>query len=118
MAQFPTLKTGAILQYPSERSTQIPTAVFEFVDGTEQRYARMAAPLKQWSIQLELLDEAEVLMLEEFFIEQAGSSGSFAFTDPWDSTNYASCSFEKDQFDFEYRDVGNSAARLTVKENR
>lgn len=35
---FPTLKTGATLQYPAQRATAFSTDVVRFVDGSEQRF--------------------------------------------------------------------------------
>ena len=35
---FPTLKTGAVMQYPGKRILQFSTDVVRFLDGTEQRY--------------------------------------------------------------------------------
>lgn len=118
MANFPTLKTGAVAQYPSDRTRRFSTRVLRFLGGGEQRFAGFSAPLKRWSIRLELLDEAELAGLEEFFLEQGGQAGTFAFTDPWDGTVYASCSFESDAMNADYRGVGDGAASLVLKENR
>src|SRR3954469_14000252 len=106
MAHFPTLRTGAITQYPSERSTQVPTASFRFVDGAEQRFARSAAPLKRWLIRMELLDDVELFALEHFFIEQGGAAQEFAFTDPWDLMDHARCSFENDDVMSMFQGIG------------
>ena len=96
MASFPALKTGAVAQYPSDRARRFSTQVLRFLDGSEQRFPGFGAPLKRWLIRLELLDEAELAGLEDFFVEQGGQAGTFAFTDPWDGTVYANCSFESD----------------------
>ena len=60
MASFPTLKTGVVAQYPSDRARRFSTQVLRFLDGSEQRFAGFGAPLKRWLIRLELLDEAEL----------------------------------------------------------
>lgn len=118
MANFPTLKTGAVAQYPSDRTKRFSTQVLRFLDGKEQRFRGYGAPLKRWLIRLEQLDEAEMAGLEQFFIEQGGRAGVFAFTDPWDGTVYATCSFEGDTMTAEYRGQGDGGTSVVVKENR
>ena len=103
MANFPALKTGAVAQYGSDRTRQFSTQVLRFLDGSEQRFQDYGAPLWQWMIRLSLLDEAELTKLELFFEDEGGRAGNFSFTDPWDGTVYANCSFGNDdlatQFD-------------------
>lgn len=118
MANFPTLKTGVVAQYPSDRTRRFSTQVVRFLDGGEQRFAGFGAPLKRWLIRLELLDETELGGIEEFFVEQTGRAGIFTFTDPWDGTVHVNCSFEGDIMTAEYRGRGDGAASVIVKENR
>lgn len=115
---FPALKTGAVAQYPSDRAVQASAQVFRFLDGSEQRFLAFGAPLHKWRIQLNLLDERELIALEQFFASQAGRSGSFTFTDPWDGTVYANCSFDEDAFASELIGPGRGTAQVVVKENR
>ena len=118
MASFPTLKTGAVAQYPSDRATQFSTQVYRFLDGSEQRFPAYGAALHRWAIRLDLLDEGELEALEEFFASAAGRSGSFSFTDPWDSTAYPSCSFESDMLPVEFRGPQRGATQVVIRENR
>jgi len=118
MANFPVLKTGAVAQYPSDRAVQMSARVFRFLDGSEQRLLTFGSPLHKWKIQLDLLDEAELNALEEFFISQEGRSGSFTFTDPWDGTVYQNCSFENDAFAAELHEPGRGRAQIVIRENR
>lgn len=118
MATFPALKTGVVAQYPSDRKRRTSTQVFRFLDGSEQRFAGFGAPLKRWLIRLELLDETELAGIEEFFGEQGGQAGTFTFTDPWDGTVHANCSFEGDTMTADYRGRGDGVASVVVKENR
>jgi phage-related protein len=118
VASFPLLKTGAIAQYPSDRTQQTFTSVFRFVDGSEQRFRTGSTPLKKWLIRLDLLDESELTALEEFFSSQAGRFGSFAFTDPWDNTVHSDCSLDSDQLELNFRDWSRGAVQVMVKENR
>ena len=118
MANFPTLKTGAVAQYPSDRVRRYSTQVLRFLDGGEQRFAGFGAPLKRWLIRLQLLDETELVGIEDFFVEHAGQAVTFTFTDPWDGTMYTNCSFEGDTMTADYRESGDGRTSIVVKENR
>jgi hypothetical protein len=118
VASFPTLKTGVVAQYPSDRARRYSTQVLRFLDGSEQRFAGFGAPLKRWLIRLQLLDESELAGIEDFFVEQGGQAGTFTFTDPWDGSVYTNCSFEGDTMTADYRGRGDGAASVVVKENR
>src|ERR1039457_3037632 len=80
-AMFPTLKTGAVMQYPAKRTLQFNTDAIRFLDGTEQRFRDNPSVLHRWTIQLDLLDESELAALDQFFISNQGRFGSFSFTD-------------------------------------
>jgi len=118
VASFPTLSTGAVAQYPADRTRQFSTQVCRFLDGSDQRFRGYGAPLLRWAIRLDLLTEAELVNLEAFFLSEEGRSGSFAFTDPWDGTVYSNCSFDGDTFAAGFQDVSRGAAQMVVKENR
>ena len=118
MATFPALKTGAVAQYPLERTTVFSTAIFRFVDGAEQRMPRYATRLHRWKIDLSLLDESELATLGDFFAVQGGRAGVFSFTDPWDGTVYSNCSFDADQATFTLAAASRGETVLAVKENR
>jgi phage-related protein len=118
MANFPALKTGAVAQYGSDRSRQFSTQVLRFVDGNEQRFPGYGAPLRRWVIRLELLDESELNTLEVFFENEGGRAGTFSFTDPWDGTVYATCSFDSDEMVLEFQEAARGKTQVIVKENR
>jgi len=118
MADFPALKSGAVAQYPSDRAREWAALVQEFVDGSEQRSPLYGAPLRRWMIRLDLLDEAEMFRLEEFFVEEGGAAGGFAFTDPWDGAEYPDCSFEGDGIELVFQGTGRGTLELVVRENR
>ena len=115
---FPKLKTGAVAQYPSDRTREFSTLVQEFLDGSEQRSPQYGAPLRRWMVRLDVLDEAELFRLEDFFVEQVGAAGAFVFTDPWDGTEYANCSFEGNAVELHFLGVGRGMLELIVRENR
>jgi phage-related protein len=117
MASFPALKTGAVAQYGSDRSRRFSTEVVRFLDGREQRFPGYGAALMQWVIRLDLLDESELANLEQFFEDEGGRAGTFSFTDPWDGTVYASCSFGSDELALGFQEVARGKTQVVVKEN-
>lgn len=118
MATFPVLKTGAVAQYPAERTARFATVIQAFVDGSEQRFRQMGSRLRRWVIRLEQLDDAELFELEQFFVELGGPSGSFSFTDPWDGAVHPDCSLEGDEIELGFESQGRGRTVLVVRENR
>src|SRR5262245_2510199 len=118
MADFPALKSGAVAQYPSDRGRVFSTGVARFVDGSEPRFPKYGAALRRWTIRLSLLDEAELHTLERFVRDQAGRSGVFSFTDPWDDTEYPNCSFDRDDFEQMLDGWSRGSAEVVIVENR
>jgi hypothetical protein len=115
---FPTLKTGAVIQYPATKNTQYSSFVVRFLDGSDQRFRQYTPALQRWSIKLDLLDEAELSALEHFFEDQDGRFGSFSFVDPWTQTTYANCSLEQDTLSYGLSGVTQGSVSVTVVENR
>lgn len=72
----------------------------------------------RWVIRLDLLDESELENLEQFFQDEGGRAGSFSFTDPWDGTVYASCSFDSDELTLQFQGIARGKTQIAVKENR
>lgn len=118
MATFPSLKTGAVAQYPSGLNVSFSTQVIRFLDGKEQRFPSYGTPLRKWSIALSLLDESELETLADFFEEMEGRAGTFTFTDPWSGTVYSSCSFDSDSLALGYQEVARGKTSLVIRENR
>ena len=118
MATFPTLKTNAVIQYPAVRRVLYRNQALRFLDGTEQRYRDCAGPLLRWEIPLRQLDEGEIAAVEQFFEDNQGAFGSFAFTDPWDGTAHPNCSLETDTLQTTATGEMDGATVLTVVENR
>ena len=118
MASFPSLKTGAVAQYPATRRIRYQNQALRFLDGTEQRYRDSEGPLRRWEIRLSQLDEGEMAAFEEFFTANQGAFGSFAFTDPSDGATYPDCSLESDALDLLAAAEMSGATSLTVIENR
>ena len=118
MPTFPKLKTNAVAQYPATRSLRFRNQSLRFVDGVEQRYRDSAGPLHRWEIRLDALDEGEMAALEQFFAVNQGCFETFAFTDPWDGTEYANCSLASDELDLTAMAEMRGRTSLTVIENR
>jgi hypothetical protein len=118
MPTFPSLKTGAVDQYPATRRIRYQNQALRFVDGTEQRYRDCAGPQRRWEVHLSQLDEGEMAAFEEFFTANQGAFGSFAFTDPSDGATYPDCSLESDALDLLAAAEMSGATSLTVIENR
>lgn len=118
MSDFPTLKTGAVLQYPAQKAIRFSTSVLRFIDGSEQRFRNYQTPLRRWVIRLDLLDDSELHVLAEFFRTQGGAAGSFVFTDPWDGATYQNCSLENGEMAEELLDEVKGKTAVTVRENQ
>ena len=97
MAQFPSLSSGAVLQYPAPLITGQAAKVICFMDGTDQRYLTQLRPLRQWEIRLDLLSDEELFQLEMFFQAQNGDFSTFTFPDPFSGTNVPNCRFGSSQ---------------------
>ena len=118
MATFPKLKTNAVAQYPATKTARYQNQALRFLDGTEQRYRDSAGPLDRWVIKLNELDESEMAAIEQFFADNQGRFGSFAFTDPWDGTVHPDCSLASDELDLTWQAEMRGTTSLTVVENR
>jgi hypothetical protein len=118
MNTFPALNTGAVLQYPAQRSTTFSTQVLRFVDGTEQRFPAYGTALRRWVIRLDQLTKDEMNRIAGFYSVQDGAAGTFSFTDPWDGTVYSSCSFEDDDMTVTLSGENQLKTTLTIRANR
>jgi hypothetical protein len=118
MSTFPRLKTGAVAQYPAGRTAGYATAVFRFLDGSEQRFRQRGTAATRWLIELDLLDDTEMSQICEFFASQQGRFGTFSFEDPWDASVHPNCSFEDDELTIEMTGEARAKMRLVVKENK
>ncbi|MBL8237076.1 MAG: DUF2460 domain-containing protein [Bryobacterales bacterium] len=118
MDEFPRLKTGAVAQYPAQRTTRFSTQVMRFVDGSEQRFREFGGPLRRWIVQLTMLDEEEMDAMEAFFLAEQGGYGTFTFVDPWDETEYTGCSLENPDVYFDFTGFHDGRTRLVVRQNR
>jgi hypothetical protein len=111
---FPTLKTGAVAQYPLDRGFRFRTQAVRFMDGSQQRYRIYGANLRQWLVKLDLLDEQELGALIVFVEQQGGAT--FAFTDPVTGDNVATCIISGQSFAGGMTDEMNAQATVLIEE--
>jgi hypothetical protein len=88
------------------------------VDGAEQRYRDYSRVLHEWEIRLDLLDEAEMALVEAFVSVNQGTYGHFGFTDPWDGTVYPDCSLVEDRMVIQSVAEMAGSTALRIRENR
>jgi phage-related protein len=118
MAQFPVLATGAAAQYPARYTTCFRADVIRFFDGSEQRFRNSPGLLHQWVIALSQLSEQEMNAIEEFFLQNQGAAGTFAFTDPRSGQVYPNCSLVSDELGETSVGVLSGRVSVTIRENR
>ena len=115
---FPVLKTGASAQYPLKRALAYRNEIHRYVDGSEQRYRDFGLPLREWTVELELLDEGEMETLAQFIQAVQGRAGEFVYVDPMTGVAYEHCSLASDEnegvFDGELR----GRTQIRVRQNR
>src|SRR5258706_66724 len=118
MANFPALKTGVVMQYPATATIRFVNQLIQFVDGAEQRYRDYPGSLHEWVIRLDLIDEAELKALEQFFTDRQGQFDSFVFVDPKDNVTYPDCSLVIDDLAFSLNGERRGKTIVVVRENR
>ena len=111
---FPTLKTGAVAQYPLNRGLRFQTQAVRFMDGSLQRYRIYGTNLRRWVVKLDLLDEQELGALIAFVEQQGGAT--FAFTDPLTGNNVANCMISGQSFKAAMTDEMNAQATVSIEE--
>ena len=118
MFSFPTLKTGAVAQYPLGLTLAYRADVVWFLDGSEQRFRNAPSILHQWKISLAQLDEQEMNCVEQFFLNNAGAATVFAFTDPGNNITYPNCSIKGDNLALTYLGPLSGRTEIIIRENR
>jgi len=117
MPTFPTLTTGAILQYPSVKRFSYSTRVMTFLDGSEQRFRQYPVQVQFWLVKLDKLTEDEVHKVETFIGMQLTQSAPFLFTDPWDGVEHPDCTIASDDFESAFDLNGRGSLSLVIRNN-
>jgi hypothetical protein len=117
MPDFPRLRTGAIAQHPFRSAIRYSTDVLRFVDGSEQRFRSAPNGLREWTLDLSLLDEGELNAFREWF-EDHTTAGLFTFRDPIEDVDYPNCRFEREELQIELDGELRGASKITIRETR
>ena len=91
MVKFPILRSGAVTQYPTSVVFGQSVQIFQFLDGSDQRFLNQGRQYRRWQIHLDLLSESEMNQLEAFFVTQQGEYSAFEFPDPISNQNVPNC---------------------------
>lgn len=118
MLPFPTLKTGAVAQYPLSVLVEYRADIVWFLDGSEQRFRNSPSVLRQWEIKLDKLDEQEMANVQQFFVANGGAQNSFAFTDPSSQLEYPNCSLVGDSLELTYTELLSGKTTMRIRQNR
>ena len=116
MTTFPTLSSGAIVQYPLVTGLTHNTSVIRFLDGADQRFLSQGKQFRSWQIKLDLLNDSEMDQLEGFFDSQQGSYSPFTFTDPISGVAVPNCRIGVSELTTVYQGVDAGSASVWVME--
>jgi hypothetical protein len=94
---FPTLKTGAVAQYPLEQTLRYSTDAVRFLDGSQQKFRLFGNGLRRWIVKLDFLDENELGAVTDFIDQQ--ESAVFCFPDPISGSVVPKCIISGERFD-------------------
>ena len=116
MPTFPRLTSGAISQYPTQIVNQQAVQVLRYIDGSDQRFLNQGRQFRRWQIRLNLLSEAEMYALENFFEDQIGDYSIFTFIDPFSNLVVPNCVLGNPSIVSEFLERGQCATSLWVVE--
>jgi hypothetical protein len=116
MNTFPIISSAAVTQYPAVLQYSQTVQVLAFLDGSDQRYQLQPAPLRMWRINLAQLNEDEIQLVENFFMNQQGANSQFLFPDPFTGMNVSNCLFASSTLLTTYVDIDNSSTVCWVIE--
>ena len=114
MPSFPTLKTGAVAQYPMQTGSRYVSQAVQFLDGSRQSYRIQGPALRRWSIQLNGLDEGELAGVIAFVEQQC--LVPFSFTDPVSGQTASKCIIAGQKMDAAMMQEESGQATLIIEE--
>jgi hypothetical protein len=82
MLYFPQLSSGATGQYPIKKTGLQRTIISRAPDGRAFKLADSGATSVEWQLPYQNLADAEMSVLEQFFLTCEGRLNSFTFADP------------------------------------
>lgn len=112
---FPTLTSGAKIQYPATHERQFDNVVGMTEGGRFSAYNR-ATSLRLWSAGGPVLIAADALAIFNIFRLARGRFREFAFTCPDTLTRYEHCRFASDTLTWNYSDYGQNAVQVEIQQ--
>ena len=103
MLAYPQLETGALSQFPIQKTRKARTVLNEAADGTTIKLADSAGGSTEWVLTYVDLADDELAVLLTFFASAEGTLNSFTFLDPasnllaWSET-LNNAAWQKDPF--------------------
>ncbi len=79
---FPQLGTGALSQFPIQKTTKMRTVLNAASDGSTIKLADPSGEIVGWQLQYAGLSDPELASIERFFAQSEGSLNAFTFVDP------------------------------------
>jgi len=116
MASFPTLATGQVAMYGTQRGRRYATEVAQFCDDSEQRWP-VAQGTATFTLNLVDLDGYEVSNVEEFFRSMKGR-----YDTTWDvtvgGTLYSNMMFDQDEIAWTFTKPMLASAQIRCRQWR
>jgi hypothetical protein len=82
MASYPQLGSGALSQFPVQKTRRARTVVNRAADGSTIRLADPTAEVTEWMLTYTELSDDEAAALRAFFVAAEGTLNGFTFLDP------------------------------------
>src|ERR1039457_1389539 len=82
MPTYPQLGSGALSQFPVQKTRRLRTVVNRAADGSTIKLADPAAEATEWLLTYADLSDAEAVALRAFFDSAEGTLNGFTFLDP------------------------------------
>jgi len=122
MAAFPLLSGLFVTQFPYAETDLLPTVRDETSAGfvtvsaikpATDQFGQSISNQLRCIVRFPNINDTDKAALEAFFNDMAGRLGSFAFTDDA-GTTHATCRFDQDDLNFDYKAVGLSSVELAI----
>ena len=114
MPTFPSLKTGAVAQYPLKVLEAFRTEEIGFLDGSSHRYSTGGTPLRNWFVSFERLDPRETDVVLGFLAKHGAEV--FSFVDPLTGATIPSCTVRGFEFINTTTDELNDEVSVVIEE--
>jgi hypothetical protein len=82
MPIYPQLATGALCQFPVQKTRRSRTVVNRSADGSTIKLADPASEITEWQLDYCDLSDGEIAALRDFFVAVEGTLTGFTFLDP------------------------------------